>query len=86
MMKADDLIAKIRSALPDARVELQDLTGTADHWKATIISAAFAGKSLVARHRMVMAALAEEMKGPIHALTLDVKTPEEVAEVSPPEQ
>jgi len=85
MMKAEDLIAKIRSALPDARVELQDLTGTADHWKATIISAAFAGKSLVARHRMVMAALAEEMKGPIHALTLDVKTPEEMAEVSPPE-
>ena len=85
MMKAEDLIAKIQSALPDARVELQDLTGTADHWKATIISAAFAGKSLVARHRMVMAALAEEMKGPIHALTLDVKTPEEVAEVSPPE-
>ena len=85
-MKAEYLIAKIQSALPDARVELQDLTGTADHWKATIISAAFAGKSLVARHRMVMAALAEEMKGPIHALTLDVKTPEEVAEVSPPEQ
>ena len=84
-MKAEDLIAKIQSALPDARVELQDLTGTADHWKATIISTAFAGKSLVARHRMVMAALAEEMKGPIHALTLDVKTPEEVAEVSPPE-
>lgn len=78
-MKADDIIAKIRGALPDARVELQDLTGTADHWKATIVSAAFSGKSLVARHRIVMAALAEEMKGPIHALTLDVKTPEEIA-------
>lgn len=78
-MKADDIIAKIREALPDARVELQDLTGTADHWKASIVSAAFSGKSLVARHRIVMAALAEEMKGPIHALTLDVKTPEEIA-------
>jgi stress-induced morphogen len=32
---------------------------------------------LIQRHRLVMAALAEEMKGPIHALTLDVKTPEE---------
>lgn len=78
-MKADDIIAKIREALPDARVELQDLTGTADHWKASIVSAAFSGKSLVARHRIVMAALAEEMRGPIHALTLDVKTPEEIA-------
>ena len=76
-MKAEDITAKIRAALPDARVELQDLTGTADHWKALVVSSAFAGKSLIQRHRLVMAALAEEMKGPIHALTLDVKTPEE---------
>ena len=78
-MTAEDIIAKIRAAMPDAKVELQDLTGTADHWKATIVSVAFAGKSLVQRHRLVMAALAEEMKGPIHALTLEVKTPDELA-------
>lgn len=72
------IIAKIRIALPDAEVELQDLTGTADHWKATIVSAGFAGKSLIERHRIVMAALAAELKGPIHALTLDVKTPDEI--------
>ena len=41
------------------------------------MSAGFAGKSLIQRHRLVMAALAEELKGPIHALTLDVKTPDE---------
>jgi len=76
-VKAEDIVAKIRASIPDAQVELQDLTGTADHWKATIVSAVFAGKTLVQRHRLVMAALAEEMKGPIHALTLDVKTPEE---------
>jgi stress-induced morphogen len=77
-MTADEITDKLRTALPDARVELQDLTGTADHWKATIVSAAFQGKSLIERHRLVMAALAEEMKGPIHALTLDVKSPDEV--------
>ena len=76
-MNPDDIIAKIRVALPDAQVDLQDLTGTKDHWKATIISAHFAGQSMLQRHRVVMAALAEEMKGPIHALTLDVKTPDE---------
>jgi stress-induced morphogen len=76
-MKADDIVAKIRASLPDAIVELQDLTGTADHWKASIVSEGFAGKSMLERHRMVMAALADEMKGPIHALTLDVKTPDE---------
>jgi stress-induced morphogen len=36
---------------------------------------------MVERHRAVMAALAEEMKGPIHALTLDVKTPDEARAV-----
>ena len=79
MITADEITAKIQAAMPDAVVRLEDLTGTKDHWKATIVTAAFAGKSLVQRHRMVMAALAEEMKGPIHALTLDVKTPDEVA-------
>ena len=76
-MKAEDIVAKIRASIPDARVELQDLTGTADHWKATIVSQAFAGKTLMQRHRMINAALAEELKGPIHALTLEVRTPDE---------
>ncbi|HTL32520.1 MAG TPA: BolA family protein [Kofleriaceae bacterium] len=76
-MKAEDIVAKIRASIPDAQVELQDLTGTADHWKATIVSQAFVGKTLMQRHRMINAALAEELKGPIHALTLEVKTPDE---------
>jgi len=76
-VKAAAITERIRAALPDARVELTDLTGTEDHWKATVVSAAFAGRSLLERHRMVMAALEDEMKGPIHALTLDVKAPDE---------
>jgi stress-induced morphogen len=76
-VKPEAIAAKIRAALPDARVQLKDLTGTEDHWQAEIVSSAFTGLSLVQRHRLVMSALAEEMKGPIHALTLDVKTPEE---------
>ena len=76
-MKPEAITARIHAALPDAVVELTDLTGTEDHWQATVISSAFTGKSLIERHRMVMAALATEMKGPIHALTLHVKTPDE---------
>lgn len=76
-MKPDDIIAKIRAALPDAEVELEDLTGTHDHWKAIIVSPAFEGLPLMKRHRLVYAALAEEMKGPIHALTLETLTPGE---------
>jgi len=76
-MKPDEITARIRASLPDARVELKDLTGTEDHWHATVVSAAFTGKSLIERHRLVMGALAEEMRGPIHALTLEVKAPHE---------
>jgi stress-induced morphogen len=75
-MRQEDIAARIVAAIPDARVELKDLTGTADHWEATIVSAAFAGKSPLERHRMVFAALAEEMKGPIHALSLKTSTPD----------
>jgi stress-induced morphogen len=76
-VKPTEIEAKIRGALPDAVIELKDLTGTEDHWQASIVSAQFAGKTLMQRHRMVMAALVDEMKGPIHALTLDVKAPGE---------
>jgi stress-induced morphogen len=71
------IIAKIRASIPDAQVELKDLTGTADHWDAKIVSAAFAGKTLMQRHRLINAALAEELKGPIHALTMDLRAPDE---------
>ena len=67
--------SRIRAALPDAQVELKDLTGTEDHWEATIVSAAFVGKSPVERHRMVYAALADELRGPIHALSLILRAP-----------
>jgi stress-induced morphogen len=84
-MSPDEITAKIRAALPDAVVSLEDLTGTRDHWKARIVSTAFAGKSLLQRHRLVMAALAVEMKGPIHALTMDVLTPDEAGSAPPPD-
>lgn len=74
VMRKQDIEDKICGALPGAVVELRDLTGTEDHWEAVVVSDAFAGRSLIERHRMVFAALAEEMKGPIHALTLKVYT------------
>lgn len=76
-MKPEEIAARIRAALPDADVELEDLTGTADHWRATIVSTGFAGRTLMQRHRMVNAALATELKGPIHALTMETLTPDE---------
>ncbi|MCH2110934.1 MAG: BolA family transcriptional regulator [Polyangiaceae bacterium] len=75
MIEPDKVKSILKEAFPDAIIELEDLTGTKDHYQAEIISTAFAGKSPVEQHQLVYAALAEEMKGPIHALALKTKTP-----------
>lgn len=45
------------------------------HFNVTIESAAFAGKSRLERQRMVFAVLAEDMAGPVHALSLTTRAP-----------
>ena len=75
MIEEKDVVARLRAAFPDAEIALEDLTGTKDHYQARIVSAAFDGKTPVAQHQLVYAALAEEMKGPIHALALKTYTP-----------
>lgn len=47
------------------------------HYRLIIVSAQFAGKKTMERHRMVYAALASLMKNGIHALSITAKTPEE---------
>lgn len=49
------------------------------HFRVTIVSATFGGRSLVERHRQVNAALDELFAGRIHALALRTLTPEEAA-------
>jgi stress-induced morphogen len=70
-MTASELETLLREALPDADIQIQDLAGDGDHYKATIRSALFAGKSRVAQHQMVYAALKGRMGGQLHALALD---------------
>jgi BolA family transcriptional regulator, general stress-responsive regulator len=43
------------------------------HFEITVVSAAFAGKPLVARHRMIYALLDDLMKTQIHALKIDAQ-------------
>ncbi|MDD2767998.1 MAG: BolA family transcriptional regulator [Methylococcus sp.] len=47
------------------------------HFQATIVSAAFDGKSAVQRHRMVYSALGDMMTNEIHALSMKALTPSE---------
>jgi len=52
-------------------------SGDGAHFEAVIVSNAFAGKRLIARHQLVYAALGDRMKQEIHALSMRTLTPEE---------
>ena len=51
--------------------------GRESHFKVVVVSERFAGQSLVQRHRAVNAALAEELRGGVHALSIEALTPEQ---------
>lgn len=74
-MDAATIADLIQRGLPDARVEVEGADGV--HFEARVVSAAFAGKLPLARHRMVYATLGERMGGEIHALALKTLTPQE---------
>ena len=65
----------IQQGLPDAEVVVEGADGV--HFEARVVSAAFAGKLPLARHRMVYATLGDLMGGAIHALALRTLTPDE---------
>lgn len=51
--------------------------GSESHFKITVVSKAFDGRSLIERHRMLNALLAEYLAGRVHAVALHTHTPEE---------
>jgi stress-induced morphogen len=65
----------IVSALPDAEVVIEDLAGDGDHYRAHVVSSAFAGKSRVQQHQMVYAAFGDRMGTELHALALTTAVP-----------
>jgi BolA family transcriptional regulator, general stress-responsive regulator len=75
---------KLRAALAPSVLEIEDDSAShaghgasGAHVKVTIVSDKFTGLSLIARHRLVNGALAEELKGPIHALQIIARAPGE---------
>ena len=54
-----------------------EVEGDGQHFFATIVSDAFVGKRLIARHQLVYAALGERMREEIHALSMKTLTPDE---------
>lgn len=47
------------------------------HFRVTVVSEKFIGKTLVMRHRLINETLAEELQGPVHALAIKTLSPDE---------
>lgn len=75
-METERVKALIEAGLPGAQVEVN---GDGRHFEATVISNDFEGKSLIQRHRMVMATVNEQIASDeLHALSITAKIPEQV--------
>ncbi len=69
-MTLSELEAMLRSAFEDAEIQVEDLAGDGDHYRAVVRTDAFKGKSRVAQHQMVYTALKGKMGADLHALAL----------------
>ena len=84
MTVADTIERKIVDAVSPAHLDVineshmhHGPTGAESHFKLVIVSDAFDGLRLVARHQVVNAALKDELQGPVHALSMETLTPAE---------
>ena len=76
-MTAGQLEQMIRTALPDAEVEITDLRGDGDHYAAHVVSKTFIGKTRVQQHQMVYDAMGGGMGDTLHALALQTSVPDD---------
>jgi len=76
MVEPENVKQYIAQGLDCAVLEVE---GDGRHFQALIVSEAFAGKRLIARHQLVYAALGDRMREEIHALSMKTLTPEEHA-------
>jgi BolA family transcriptional regulator, general stress-responsive regulator len=83
---ADDIKAKLTAALAPLRLDLIDDSsrhdghahaGVESHFNLTIEAAAFTGLGRLERQRLVMSVLADELAGPVHALSIRAVAPGE---------
>ena len=73
-MTKEEIVTLIKESIPDALIEIEDLRGDENHYKATIISKLFKDKSKIIQHKMVYDSLKGKMGNELHALMLKTKT------------
>ncbi len=74
MPTAVELKRRIEEAIPGARAEVEDYTGGGDHFRATVTSSSFAGRSRIEQHRLVYQGYGDEIGGPSHARSRTTQT------------
>ncbi len=73
-MNEQDIKQRIEAGLPESQVEV---SGDGRHFEAVVVSAAFAGRSMLEQHRMVYASLGDSFQSEaLHALSVKTYTPE----------
>ncbi len=88
MTVKDSITARLTEALRPTVLDVVDEShlhaghagarpGGETHFRVLVVSPAFAGVSRIERHRMVNALLDTELRGPVHALALEARAPEE---------
>ena len=71
----------VQSSIPDAQVQVEDLTGGGDHFQITVVSKSFQGKLLIEQHRLVQRALRSALDtGGLHAIQIKTSVPKSEAE------
>jgi acid stress-induced BolA-like protein IbaG/YrbA len=77
MVSPEHVESMIKASIPDAEVQVQDLTGGGDHYQVVVVSPSFAGKGKVQQHQLVYKSVQQAMSSEaIHALSLKTYTPE----------
>ena len=69
-LKLEEIKNLIKSAIPDAEINIQDLAGDENHYSATVKSKIFNGISKIEQHKLVYKALKGKMGNELHALAL----------------
>ena len=88
MSVRQDISRKLEAAFAPDRLEIEDQShlhaghagardGGESHFRVAIVARAFDGKSRVERQRLIHQCLAEELAGPVHALSIAARAPGE---------
>lgn len=74
-MDRDVLESALHTAFPQADITIKDLAGDNDHWSVNVVCPSFAGKTRIAQHKAVYAALGGAAGNELHALQVNTSAP-----------